>query len=1421
MVQEVSSKSIDGIVDLVVWAPVKEGFIHAFENVTYGTRAKLVAEALHKVRGSLREFEPEAYYSDTTERILSLFDFRIGVVDRNLMSADLSSPAGLKSVRPRQYIYVVATFDAALEPYMRLIWHPLGPFLDLLMCNCEGYVPATESSFADYLQWVRDHQIDSGIFYATTGLSVRDEVYLGKLEKTERGALGASDEVTRAKLTLDDPEYVAALRRKEAIKRLGVKLGSAAITRPALEALNVLYKLADYYPPDRLLPETPQEVADRFGRPGDGHPADGRFLLRAARSLLKEWNSTLVTGLLRATYKEPLDWFEKSLSHTPQMPKRPDPIADLSQVQGGILTPYGTPEAPITHGALLLFQLTDLAQARAFLATYTIQWENDGQPADGLWRNIGFTYPGLKRLIANDGVLKTFPQEFREGMEERAPMMGDLREHHPRNWQLPVRHWPPPNQGETFKRPPVELSEVDFVIQLRASTPEFGSDLIDFLQPASELFLAQTKPQGLAATPPLLGHMITREIASLAQIPGIQLVTIESMRRAPSATDPGDFPGSTIDHFGFRDGISQPDIQFGIGDGDPRGALAGPETINGNLPLGATPPFTYSNIVRAGEVLLGYRNDRQDTAPATDPPVLSVRTDPAQVAGVLQERAGLAYSYGVPFEAELPVPSGSKLPRWMVNSSFLVVRKIEQDKAAFEAVIGQDVGLPDTLTPEEKREELAARMVGRYRSGKPLINTPSGNFDFEGDKEGVACPFAAHIRRTNPRDHFQGRRAPRLLRRGMSFGPTDAASNEPRGVMFMAYNSSIAEQFETVQRWINGGNSTGVASFQNDPLAGINPKAGEERVFRFVYNDGLCERVIKVPIKKPLTKLHWGTYLFTPSRDAIAYLSDPAIAQENTTAAKRVSMERGDDVIRQIEALPEQARGLVWKAVLEDFQTKDPTEKSIGPDVWRAIRIGYNGIYRLPFGVNASRIGDNRNFGGGATSKILELPDELAALQSDCPLDKPQVDRQIIRSILVGSKSQIEAILADHETFSSQEQNKRFTATTSAIYVAMDPKSQLCPHSKYEEESKDTNKILFGTGVANDPASYEASFEAGYNAGKAILKTAKDVTDALFTDVGNPGPRFFKMELKRQYIMPALGELCRYWFDIPDNLGPAIEEGGRPTSKYVERGAWGWDPPWTQKEVNASGKRMPRCPGDFMAQSRHAFYPDPTDSITSYAYLHGEPLRDAVQALVKAYRSAPHLLKGKISKPMFEAIKDDDLLYRNLLGIMVGMLPPSDANLRSVAFEWLTEATLWQHQGALHRETQYKVPTWAQADRAFGPALRQAMCKRPAPDLIYRTVRKPVRIGNYDAAPGDLVIMGLVSATAEDANTPLPQNPDVSPIFGGHRKGVTQAEGAPAHACPAYKMAMGSMTGIMAALLDAGRIQAQPASLIVRISDWK
>src|SRR5688500_12889102 len=88
LTREVTSKHIDGIADLVVIAPIKEGFIDAYENVTFETRLRVVAEALHNVRVAAREHESLVPFSDSTERILTLLNFRIGILDKDLFQID-------------------------------------------------------------------------------------------------------------------------------------------------------------------------------------------------------------------------------------------------------------------------------------------------------------------------------------------------------------------------------------------------------------------------------------------------------------------------------------------------------------------------------------------------------------------------------------------------------------------------------------------------------------------------------------------------------------------------------------------------------------------------------------------------------------------------------------------------------------------------------------------------------------------------------------------------------------------------------------------------------------------------------------------------------------------------------------------------------------------------------------------------------------------------------------------------------------------------------------------------------------------------------------------------------------------------------------------------------------------------------------
>src|SRR5258708_4029665 len=87
------------------------------------------------------------------------------------------------------------------------------------------------------------------------------------------------------------------------------------------------------------------------------------------------------------------------------------------------------------------------------------------------------------------------------------------------------------------------------------------------------------------------------------------------------------------------------------------------------------------------------------------------------------------------------------------NGTFMVMRQLEQDVQAFDDFVAGD-------------ECLAARMVGRWRTGAPLVRYPEeapgltqreleteNDFGYDReDRHGFTCPIGAHIRRANPRD---------------------------------------------------------------------------------------------------------------------------------------------------------------------------------------------------------------------------------------------------------------------------------------------------------------------------------------------------------------------------------------------------------------------------------------------------------------------------------------------------------------------------------------------------------------------------------------------------------------------------------------------------------------------------------------------
>jgi Dyp-type peroxidase family len=290
--------------------------------------------------------------------------------------------------------------------------------------------------------------------------------------------------------------------------------------------------------------------------------------------------------------------------------------------------------------------------------------------------------------------------------------------------------------------------------------------------------------------------------------------------------------------------------------------IPGVEVIS-TLDLIATPPFDYAHDH------FGYR-DRM-----SQPVVEGTGETPTPGSGAPLKAGEFILGYPDEFGVTVPLPEPASL---MKNGSFMAYRRLEEHVGRFRDFLREH-----GKTPEEQ-ELIAAKLMGRWRSGAPLTLAPEKddpklgadpqrNNDFnyaKQDPHGYAVPLGSHIRRMNPRDTGHNMNRRRMIRRGGTYGPAlpEGAGDDgvERGIAAFVICGSLVRQFEFAQNvWINDKSFHELGN-ERDPVCG--------------NHDGTLEyKIPKRPIRRKITglpaftTLRGGAYFFLPGLSGLRYLA--------------------------------------------------------------------------------------------------------------------------------------------------------------------------------------------------------------------------------------------------------------------------------------------------------------------------------------------------------------------------------------------------------------------------------------------------------------------------------------------------------------------------------------------------------------------
>lgn len=499
-----------------------------------------------------------------------------------------------------------------------------------------------------------------------------------------------------------------------------------------------------------------------------------------------------------------------------------EPLLEVDDIQGNILGGFKK-----EFQAVVFIKVADVTAFKAWLSLIRPRVTSSAevirhrrfdatnlraeQAPAATWINIALSFRAL-RLLTPDA--DSFADEaFKEGLVRRSPLLGDPvqteAEGNPCNWVVGGQNNP---------------ADVVLIIY----TEDFGN------------LIRETSR---------IDSSLTTEVYGKPVRAGRAVFTQYACSSLPSGQE----------HFGFRDEISQPGIRGRLDDGRFLTPRENPDNPNHGKPG--------QQLVWPGEFVFGYP-----------------RQSPS--AGV-----------NTPGDATL----ANVAPAWAKNGSFLVIRRLRQDVYKFHRFL-RETARKLGMSPAQ----VGARLIGRWCSGTPICFAPRSDdaalaeddkvnnyFLFHGatpvsggDFEGENCPRSAHIRVVHPRDvescsgstfpNSSDTQTHRLLRRGVNYGrPSRSTPEKPvrdaadRGLLFMAYQTSILRQFEfVVRRWANEANFP-------EPLSGFDPLIGQNNISRDRSRTFI---ITNAPGGTVTTKQEWviptgGGYFFAPSLSALELLS--------------------------------------------------------------------------------------------------------------------------------------------------------------------------------------------------------------------------------------------------------------------------------------------------------------------------------------------------------------------------------------------------------------------------------------------------------------------------------------------------------------------------------------------------------------------